>query len=189
MEPQRADRSGPRAGVAVAAEAGTAVVSVESAVPAPPVTSATTTTAHTHDAVTTTTAHTHAAVTTTTAHTHPAAVTTTSAPSAPGTTHSHPATTAPPAAPTSTTAPRTFTGGQRGAASWFSAAASGECAHRTLPKGTVVRVTNTANGRAILCTVTDRGPYIDGRVIDLSRPDFERIAGAHVGVIDVMIEW
>lgn len=180
MEPQRADRSGPRAGVAVAvaAEAGGAVVSVESAVPAPPVTPATTTTTHTH-----------AAVTTTTAHTHPAAVTTTSAPSAPGTTHSHPTTTAPPAAPTSTTAPRTFTGGQQGAASWFSAAASGECAHRTLPKGTVVRVTNMANGRAILCTVTDRGPYVDGRVIDLSRPDFERIAGAHVGVIDVMIQW
>ncbi|HEX2699605.1 MAG TPA: septal ring lytic transglycosylase RlpA family protein [Acidimicrobiales bacterium] len=58
-----------------------------------------------------------------------------------------------------------------------------------MPKGTSVKVTNTANGRSVLCTVNERGPYVDGRVIDLSRPDFDAIGGPATGVIDVMVEW
>src|SRR5262245_50885296 len=41
-------------------------------------------------------------------------------------------------------------------------------AHRTLPFGSRVRVTNHANGRSVVVTITDRGPFARGRVIDLS---------------------
>src|SRR5262245_40720885 len=41
-------------------------------------------------------------------------------------------------------------------------------AHRTLPFNTLVRVTNTTNGREVDVRINDRGPFIDGRVIDLS---------------------
>jgi rare lipoprotein A len=41
-------------------------------------------------------------------------------------------------------------------------------AHRTLPFNTMVRVTNTANGRQVDVRINDRGPFVDGRVIDLS---------------------
>lgn len=41
-------------------------------------------------------------------------------------------------------------------------------AHRSLPFGTKVRVTNKRNGRSVVVTITDRGPFIRGRVIDLT---------------------
>lgn len=47
-------------------------------------------------------------------------------------------------------------------------------AHRTLPFGTIVRVTNKRNGRSVLVRINDRGPFIRGRVIDLTP------AGAHI---------
>lgn len=46
-------------------------------------------------------------------------------------------------------------------------------AHKTLPFGTKVRVTNRKNGRSVVVTITDRGPFVRGRVIDLTP------AGAH----------
>ena len=52
-------------------------------------------------------------------------------------------------------------------------------AHRTLPFGTRVRVTNLANNRAVTVQITDRGPFITNRVIDLS---YE--AAAAIGMID-----
>lgn len=131
----------------------------------------------------------------------PAPPTTVRVQAQPTTTHTHAPTTAAPkpsttttttrAKPTTTTtaAPKAYANGQGGRASWYAAAASGGCAHRTLPKGTVVKVTNTANGVSTMCTVNERGPYVDGRIIDLSRPDFDKVAGSHVGVIDVIIEW
>ena len=42
-------------------------------------------------------------------------------------------------------------------------------AHKTLPFGTKVRVTNRNNGRSVVVTINDRGPYIKGRIIDLSK--------------------
>ena len=42
------------------------------------------------------------------------------------------------------------------------------CAHRTYPFGTRLRVYNPANGRSVIVRVTDRGPYVRGRIIDLS---------------------
>ncbi len=41
-------------------------------------------------------------------------------------------------------------------------------AHRTLPFGSKVRVTNTKNGQSVVVTITDRGPFVAGRVIDLT---------------------
>lgn len=48
-------------------------------------------------------------------------------------------------------------------------------AHRTLPLGTVLRVENLANGRSIMVRVNDRGPYVTGRIIDLSMAAASRI--------------
>ncbi|CAH2407353.1 septal ring lytic transglycosylase RlpA family protein [Mesorhizobium ventifaucium] len=69
---------------------------------------------------------------------------------------------------------------QCGRASWYalhSKTASGErmnpsaltAAHRTLPFGTKLRVTNRNNGRSVVVRINDRGPFIKGRVIDLSK--------------------
>jgi rare lipoprotein A len=48
-------------------------------------------------------------------------------------------------------------------------------AHRTLPFGSKVRVTNPANGRSVIVRINDRGPFARGRVIDVSRSAAERI--------------
>lgn len=42
------------------------------------------------------------------------------------------------------------------------------CAHRTYPFGTLLKVYNPANGKSVIVRVTDRGPYVRGRIIDLS---------------------
>jgi rare lipoprotein A len=41
-------------------------------------------------------------------------------------------------------------------------------AHRSLPFGTMVRVTNRSNGRSVVVRINDRGPFVDGRIIDLT---------------------
>ncbi|MFC1655661.1 septal ring lytic transglycosylase RlpA family protein [Patescibacteria group bacterium] len=61
-------------------------------------------------------------------------------------------------------------------------------AHRTLPFNTVVKVTNLANGAEVTVRINDRGPFITGRVIDLSRSAFETIAHPGTGVIWVEYE-
>jgi len=61
-------------------------------------------------------------------------------------------------------------------------------ASRTLPFHTVVRVTNLENGKSVDVRINDRGPYITGRVIDLSRSAFETIAHPGQGVIYVEYE-
>lgn len=61
-------------------------------------------------------------------------------------------------------------------------------AHKTLPFNTRVRVTNPANGESVLVRINDRGPYIDGRCIDLSRAAFAAIASLGLGAIDVRYE-
>ncbi|GAA3765329.1 septal ring lytic transglycosylase RlpA family protein [Salinactinospora qingdaonensis] len=58
-------------------------------------------------------------------------------------------------------------------------------AHKTLPFDTMVRVTNTANGKSVTVRINDRGPYIPGRCIDLSTAAFEQIAPLSAGVADV----
>ena len=58
-------------------------------------------------------------------------------------------------------------------------------AHKTLPFGTRLRVTNPANNRSVTVTVTDRGPFIAGRSLDLSYGAFSRIASPSQGVARV----
>ena len=61
-------------------------------------------------------------------------------------------------------------------------------AHRKLPFGTTVKVTNLQNGRSVTVRVNDRGPYIKGRIIDLSSSAFNRIANLKKGIIEVRLE-
>ena len=91
---------------------------------------------------------------------------------------------------------------QVGIASWYGGrhqgrlTASGEvfdenkltAAHRTLPLVTWARVTNLENGRSIAVRVNDRGPYIDGRVIDLSTRAAQELGMTVQGLARVEIE-
>jgi peptidoglycan lytic transglycosylase len=61
-------------------------------------------------------------------------------------------------------------------------------AHRTLPFGTRVRVTNLANGRNVVVTITDRGPFRSGRVIDVSRRAAELLGFARAGLARVRVD-
>lgn len=79
-------------------------------------------------------------------------------------------------------------GSQLGKATWYEAEGL-TAAHRTLPFGTIVRVTNLANGKSVNVVIRDRGPYGDGRIIDLSANAFSRIASLGTGVIQVKIRW
>lgn len=83
-----------------------------------------------------------------------------------------------------------------GGASWYAAhsrTASGErmnpgmltAAHRSLRFGTKLRVTNSRNGRAVIVRVNDRGPFIRGRVLDLSRAAATSIGMIHSGTARV----
>lgn len=92
---------------------------------------------------------------------------------------------------------------QEGKASRYSASFAGEetasgeaydpnaltAAHRTLPLGTRVQVTNLATGASVTVRINDRGPYVEGRIIDLSQAAFERISQGGAGVLDVRLEW
>ncbi len=92
---------------------------------------------------------------------------------------------------------------QHGKASWYSVktnygtrTASGErlsnsaatAAHKTLPLGTQVRVTNLANGKSEIVRITDRGPYIRGRIIDVTIGCAERLGFVGRGVTTVKVE-
>ncbi len=61
-------------------------------------------------------------------------------------------------------------------------------AHRTLPFGTVVRVTNLENGRSVKVRIIDRGPYVAGRVIDVSKAAAERLGFRRQGIARVRLE-
>ena len=90
----------------------------------------------------------------------------------------------------------------RGVASWYgpgfhgNRSASGErynqnaltAAHRSLPFGTKVRVTNLNNGRSVVVRINDRGPYVRGRAIDLSAAAARSLGMIQSGVAPVQIE-
>ena len=57
-------------------------------------------------------------------------------------------------------------------------------AHCTLPMGTRVEVTNAVSGRAVIVTITDRGPFVRGRVLDLS-PAAARAIGLTKGLLRI----
>lgn len=115
-----------------------------------------------------------------------------------------PAQPAPPEPPPPEPAAQESTGNtQEGEASRYAdhfagdATASGEpydpnaltAAHRSLPLGTVVTVTNTATGQSVRVRINDRGPYVSGRIIDLSRAAWDRIAPPSAGGVNVRLEW
>jgi rare lipoprotein A len=91
---------------------------------------------------------------------------------------------------------------QKGNASWYGPGfngkktASGEvfnmnkltAAHRKLPFGTKVRVTNLNNNKSVIVIINDRGPFKKGRVIDLSKKAAEMIGLIKDGVAPVRIE-
>ena len=60
-------------------------------------------------------------------------------------------------------------------------------AHRSLPFGTKVRVKHVNNGREVVVRINDRGPFVDGRVIDLSRAAAEQLDMIREGVAMVEI--
>jgi len=96
----------------------------------------------------------------------------------------------------------TFAQTQTGKASFYadkfegSPTASGEkykhskktAAHKTLPFGTKVRVTNIDNNKTVEVVINDRGPYVDGRIIDLSRSAAEELDYVNKGLAEVKIE-
>lgn len=91
---------------------------------------------------------------------------------------------------------------EQGLASWYGAdfhgrrTANGErynmyamtAAHKTLPLGTQVVVTNQQNGRRIRVRVNDRGPFVAGRIVDLSLAAARALGSAEAGVVPVTLE-
>lgn len=92
---------------------------------------------------------------------------------------------------------------EHGKASWYSIKCNGgthtasgkkltnngaTAAHKSLPFGTKVRVTNTNNNKSELVTITDRGPYIKGRIIDLTVGTAKRLGFKKQGVAKVKVE-
>jgi rare lipoprotein A len=61
-------------------------------------------------------------------------------------------------------------------------------AHKSLPFGTKVKVTNLANNESVEVMINDRGPYVDGRIIDLSRSAAEQLGFINLGIADVKLE-
>ncbi|XCI75796.1 MAG: septal ring lytic transglycosylase RlpA family protein [Flavobacteriales bacterium] len=61
-------------------------------------------------------------------------------------------------------------------------------AHKTLPFGTKLKVTNPKNGKTVTVTINDRGPSPNGRILDLSKAAFKAIAHNDRGVIQVQYE-
>ena len=90
---------------------------------------------------------------------------------------------------------------QIGIASWYGAKEAGRrtasgaifdprqptAAHRTLPLGTCVRVTHLGNGHFVVVPIIDRGPYIHGRLIDLSEIAAQRLGMKQAGLAQVRI--
>jgi rare lipoprotein A len=61
-------------------------------------------------------------------------------------------------------------------------------AHRELPLGTIIRVTHLGNGKSIVVKVNDRGPFVEGRILDLSLGAARKLEMIEAGVAKVMIE-
>lgn len=61
-------------------------------------------------------------------------------------------------------------------------------AHKSLPMHSVVRVVNLRNGKSVLVRINDRGPYVRGRIIDLSKVAAEKIDMVKMGVVPVRVE-
>ncbi|HLK21319.1 MAG TPA: septal ring lytic transglycosylase RlpA family protein [Bryobacteraceae bacterium] len=106
------------------------------------------------------------------------------------------------ATPATPSVPAAIGSTETGIASWYGhpyhgrAAANGEiydmekltAAHRTLPFGTMVRVTNLTNGKTVDVRIIDRGPFVAGRIIDLSHAAAQEIEMIGPGVAQVRLD-
>ncbi len=91
---------------------------------------------------------------------------------------------------------------QKGLASWYGADFHGKrtsnkeiynmyamtAAHKTLPFGTYVKVTNLDNGRSVVVRINDRGPFVKGRIIDLSYAAAKKLGMSSEGVVPVKVK-
>ncbi len=75
-----------------------------------------------------------------------------------------------------------------GAASWYAWTGTMAAANPWLPKGSYVKVTNVDNGKSVIVVINDRGPFVPGRIIDLDKVAFAKIASIGAGVINVKME-
>lgn len=75
-----------------------------------------------------------------------------------------------------------------GAASWYAWTGTMAAANPWLPKGSYVKVTNVDNGKSVIVVINDRGPFVPGRIIDLDKVAFQKIASIGAGVINVKME-
>ncbi len=75
-----------------------------------------------------------------------------------------------------------------GKASYYRGRGSMACAHRSLPLGTHVRVTNLSNKRSAVLVVNDRGPFIKGRIVDVSTGAADVLGFRQAGLARVTVE-
>lgn len=75
-----------------------------------------------------------------------------------------------------------------GGASWYAWTGTMAAANPWLPKGSYVKVTNLDNGKSVIVVINDRGPFVPGRIIDLDKVAFSKIASVGAGVINVKME-
>lgn len=81
-------------------------------------------------------------------------------------------------------------GGAIGEASWYTMCTGMTAASPWLPYGTVVTITNLADGRSIRVVIDDHGPWgVQGRILDICEPAFQRIAPLAQGVAEVRVGW
>lgn len=92
---------------------------------------------------------------------------------------------------------------ETGLASWYGGAHQGKptamgepfdmnapsAAHKTLPLPSMVEVTNLENGKKMILRINDRGPFVDGRIIDLSKAAAERLGMLRAGVVRVRVRY
>jgi rare lipoprotein A len=87
---------------------------------------------------------------------------------------------------------------QTGKASWYGTPQAVACggrlnpnaltaAHRTLPCGSKVRVTNRRNGKSVIVTINDRGPFVRGRIIDVSKAAARQLGMISAGVVPATV--
>lgn len=76
----------------------------------------------------------------------------------------------------------------KGAASWYAFTGTMSAANPWLAIGSYVRVTNLENGKSVIVRINDRGPFVPGRIIDLDKVAFQKIASIGAGVINVTME-
>lgn len=76
----------------------------------------------------------------------------------------------------------------KGAASWYAHTGTLSAANPWMPIGSYAKVTNTANGKTVIVRINDRGPFVPGRIIDLDKVAWQKIASLGAGVINVRVE-